>query len=98
MNKQSEASMTTGHLRSVEEIMDTELKKEGWTQQQLEEGKLLMGRYERLLFQGYTDEQINTLWEGKTNQEILAEASEKKAAPRTSQRQIRKPTALNKTP
>lgn len=61
-------------LRTVEEIMDEELMKDGWTREQLEEQKCLGELLDEKLAAGYSMNQINAMWQGKTNQEILADA------------------------
>lgn len=71
--------------RLVIAAIDGEFVKEGLengtseeiTRLQLEESRIMMERYDELLQQGYTEEQIDTLWEGKTHQEILALTSAK---------------------
>jgi hypothetical protein len=42
------------------------------TQEQLDESRKLADKYEELQLQGYSEDQIDALWKGKTPQEILA--------------------------
>ena len=72
---EKEQDKSAGKIRSVVEVMDAELRKEGWTQDQLNENRQLADRYEELLAAGYTDAQIETAWNGKSPQEILAGAN-----------------------
>lgn len=80
MNIQSEQKGTTKAIRSVREVMDAvltkELMDEGMSEtqarQELAESRQMADRYEELLAKGYTEKQIDALWEGKGPQEILA--------------------------
>ena len=72
---------------SVIEVMDEEFKTNGdhfgkiWTQEELDESRRMSDCYEELLAKGYTEKQIDALWEGKTPQEIIAETSANETAP-----------------
>ena len=77
MNKQQDQESVT---QLVREAIDREFIREGVengipetiTRQQLAESRLMEDRYEELLAKGYTEEQIDALWGGKTPQEILS--------------------------
>jgi hypothetical protein len=103
MSQQTE-SQTKKRIRTVREVIDEEFMTIGdaygkiWTREELEDYHRVGDLMDEKFALGYTIEQINAEWKGKSDKEILAEAEAQKAAPRTSQRQTRKPTALNKTP
>ncbi len=70
-------NMSNGHQsksqpRSVEEIIDEELIKEGWTREQLDEQKIIGTLLDEKLAQGYSMSRISAEWQGKTPQEILS--------------------------
>lgn len=75
--------------RLVIEAIDAEFIREGLekgipeniTRQHLAENRQMLDRYEELLAAGYTEDQIDALWEGKTSQEILAGAGANGASP-----------------
>lgn len=71
MNTERVQGKPAGNIRSVVDVMDAELCREGWTQEQLDESRLLADRHEELLAKGYTEAQIDADWKGKTLQEIL---------------------------
>lgn len=76
---------------------------EAQARQQLAEDRQVAACYDELMAQGFTDEQIGILWDGKTTQEILAlptkpVQSEQKVAPRTRQKRTAPQTTLSKTP
>ena len=80
MNRQHEREKPFDASQLVIEAIDAEFIKEGLakgvpeeiTRWQLEESRLIRNKYDELFLQGYSEEQIDTLWEGRTNQEILA--------------------------
>lgn len=90
MNELKGKCRTMKPLRSVREIMDEEYMTNGdgdgkiWTPEELEDhhriGDLIAGK----LALGYTAEQINALWAGKSTQEILAESEADGTAPHTA--------------
>ena len=102
MSERKQATQATKPMRTVREVIDEEWMTIGddfgkiWTREELEEhhraGDFLCER----LAPGYTLEQINEAWDGKSTQEILAKESANKALPRIKSPRARQRATLNR--
>ena len=87
MNDSKEKISTKKPLRTAREVIEEEFMTIGdafgkiWTREELEEHHRIGDLIDEKLVFGYTAEQINAEWEGKTPQEILAETDANAAAP-----------------
>jgi len=91
-------------IPTVREVIDAEWMTIGdaygkiWTREELDDYHRVGDLMDEKFALGYTIEQINAEWKGKSNQEILAaEAEAKKAKSRTTHRRTKPQIALSKT-
>ena len=80
MKEQREKPDHAKPIPTVQEVIDREFMTNGdgfgkiWTREELEEHHRIGDLLDERVAKGYTIEQINADWTGKTSQEILAEA------------------------
>ena len=90
MGVRAGAEKLEGKMRSNEGIMDAVLTEEGWTPEQLDESRRMADRYEELRAAGYTNDQIDAVWKGKSPNEILAGGRKAASTPANDKRKAGK--------